>query len=88
MNPLINDRDRNDALNRLIGLRAESDMCWRRTSSPGVIAYSSDAFRMALGEEHFSVTTTTTAKSREHPSTPRSISTTCFLPPGRTIHDQ
>ena len=62
----LNNRDLNDALNHLNRLRAERELRSRNLSAYQVIAYSSDAFRMALGEDHLTSATTSKHTSNHH----------------------
>ena len=58
MKTLLNVRDRNEVLDRLTGVRSESQRRWGRMSAHQMICHLSDSFRAALGEKQPSQSTT------------------------------
>jgi hypothetical protein len=58
MKTLFNIPDRNEVLDRLHGVRPESQCLWGRMSAHQMICHLSDSFRAALGEKKISQTTT------------------------------
>lgn len=58
MKTLLNDRDRNEVLDRLSRVRSDSQRCWGSMSAHQMICHLSDSFRASLGEKHLSQSST------------------------------
>jgi Protein of unknown function (DUF1569) len=58
MKTLLNTADRNEVLDRLTGVRLESQRRWGSMSAHQMICHLSDSFRAALGEKQVSQSTT------------------------------
>jgi hypothetical protein len=58
MKTLFNPTDRNEMLQRLTGVRPESQRRWGSMSAHQMICHLSDSFRAALGEKQVSQSTT------------------------------